>query len=230
MIVQMAVPYAVLLLTAFLAGIGTVFSGVAAVLVETVLIAVVLALLAFALGAAFGAIGEAVRGDAPSPYFERARSFFWRTLGTFLLALLAAVPALIVGAFGFLLAMATVVGALMTPSATAGPLYLSLGIIVVFFALAIATVPFVYSLEAGVFVAGRTVPESFRAAFSEAYRGGRLWRWVLIALIVSALGLLGDLLRAIPGVVGVALGLIVSVATLWAGTTLAFVNWQANRS
>ena len=226
---EFAVPYVILLIAAFLAGVATVFSGAFAVVVGVILALLVLAALAYTFGAAFSAVGETVRGDAPTPYFLRARRLFWRTLGMFGMAIVAALPAIIIGAIGFLMLAAAMLSSLAVASAPSGVLDAAFAVVAVFVLVALVTAPFIYCMEAGVFVGERRVMDAFRAAFSEAYRGGRFWRWILVTLIVTAFSLIGSLVRSIPGVVGAVLGLIASIALLWLSTALAFVNWQEGK-
>jgi hypothetical protein len=228
--IQMAAPYAVSLLAIFLAGVSSTLSGAAAAALVVFTVAVILALLAFTLGAALGAAGEAIRGDAPTGYLARGRLLFWRTLGTIGFAILIALPTLIVAIIGFALILAAAFGAAFGASGAAAPAQLGLILLGVALLFAILSTPIVYSMEAGVFVGGRTAPQAFRSSFSDAYRGGRIWRWLLCAIIISVLGLAGSLLGSISGVPGAILGLVASAVVLWLGSTLAFANWYSDNS
>ncbi len=230
-LLEMAAAYAVVLLAAVLASLGTLLSGAAAVVLWVLGIAVFLSLLSFTVGAAFAAIGEAVRGDAPTPYIARGRAFFWRTLGTIGFAMLLALPSLIVGTVALAILVATVISSFDAGvSGGAGLVDTSLLLFLASFCLGLVSTPVIYSLEAGVFVGGSAAGPALRAAFPEAFTGRRFWRWLLVALIIAAFGALSAFLRSVPGVLGVFLGSIAAVLALWLGISLAFANWKTNRA
>ncbi len=229
--VQIAAPNVVMLLAIFLAGMSSTLGGAAAFVMVAIVVAIILGLLAFTLGAAFGAVGEAIRGDAPTGYISRGRLLFWRTLGTIGLALLIALPTLIVGVLGFAFMLAGALGVGFGAPGASTSAGIGLALLGVALLLAFLSTPVVYSMEAGVFVGGRTAPQALRSSFSDAYRGGRIWRWLLCAVLISAFGLAGSLLgSSVSGVPGAVLGLIASAVALWLGTTLAFANWHSDHS
>lgn len=222
---QSAVPYLVVASAGSLGMIPDVHPALAAIL-RTAAAALLVALFAFTYGAALGAIGEAVRGGAPTPYFSRGRRLFGRSLGTLGLALLAAIPAIVIGGAGLAALIAAALGAAFDGSSAGGLLLVAFGLLTLFMLAALLTAPFIYCLEAGVFLGGRKVTDAFRAAFGEAYRGGRIWRWLLVSLIAGVLTTGADFAYALPAPLGVLLPIAAGALALWLTTTLAFANWQ----
>jgi hypothetical protein len=206
-------PCAALIFAAMVRGFTSAVRGGIGVGLWVGVIAIELTLLVFTLGAALGGLGAAVRGDPATPYLARGRVLFLRALGTIALTLVAALPSLLLATLGVALTVVAVLS-LAWDGATGWPTYLSLGVLLTALVLGFVTVPFVCCLASAVFVGERTPLAAFRSAFAQAYRGGRLWRWLLVAVIAAAPGAVAGLLCSLPGGLGTISGLTASVLAL----------------
>ena len=191
----------------------------------------VVAEVAFGYGAALGALGEAARGDAPSPFWARGYRLWGRTLGLFGVDLLVGIVLTIVllivlalagslAGLGHLTSAAT----LATPAIRHVLIVLGIGVLV----LAIVVGPYMQAAQAIVYVAEVPVLVAFAQAFTEAYGRGRFGHWLLGLLFAVVVDLVASLIEQLFGTTGQLLSILLSPAVLWLSTALAFAIYRTH--
>ncbi len=228
--------YVQLLLTivgaALLAGLMAVAArGHASGLVILVGVLAVVAEVAFGYGAALGALGEAARGDASSPFWARGYRLWGRTLGLFAVDFLVAIALTIVllivlGLAGSLAGLGHLTSAatLATPGIRHVLVVLGIGVLV----LAIVVGPYMQAAQAIIYVADVPVLPAFAQAFTEAYGRGRFGHWLLGLLVAVVLDLVASLIEQLLGTTGQLLSILLSPAVLWLSTALAFAIYRTH--
>jgi hypothetical protein len=198
-----------------------------------VAIAAVVAELAFGYGAALGALGEAARGDPPSPFWARGYRLWGRTLGLFGINLLVAIAVTIVilillGVSGAFAGLGQITG---LTSLQPAEVYRLIGIFaVIVIVLVIAVGPYMQAAQAIIYVAEVPVLVGFARAFTEAYGRGRFGHWLLTLAISIVIDLVAGLIEQLLGTTGQLLGILLSPAVLWLATALAFATYRSHET
>ncbi|MDA8344841.1 MAG: hypothetical protein M0Z66_05080 [Thermaerobacter sp.] len=203
----------------------------------------------FIFGAAYGAIGEATWGNAPTPYFLRGWHLFGKTaayLGTGVvagLAVLLVADALSGALFGATMSQTALLHQLTPGANPAQAMSAMLGVLVrvgiVTLVVSVAVFPLLYGLAAGLFAGRMTYSAAFDSAGQE-YVHGRFPQWLLVwAIYTVGIAIyegayLFSITLLIPGNAGgFALFELISVVFVlllgWYITALAFALWSSHQ-
>jgi len=177
------------------------------------------------LGAAYGAVAEAVRGEPASGYFTRGQRLWGRTL--VFLAVEVVMVCVLVLMLGLVIGSSAVTSALAQGHLTTQNLIDMLGPtrLIVVVAIGFLVAPYTYAFQASIYCSRRGVGESLGRAFSDVFSGGRWHKWLGSTLIAMVLVLAGDGFVGLGGIWAI-LGVLLDIVSPWLIATLMFATWQ----